>query len=316
MESELLLLKAPFKLSELSTYEMKRNNRSSAAETAGKKSSEGCIHPEEMRVWDPQTGEVICGRCGEIISSEPVLASKLRHNEKLQSYLNRTKLNIGTLPPEGRERTEITASNIAAKICSDLALPKFIVDQAATHSRRILRAAREKSHRVTLEEAAVVGVICACRQSGHAYSLKWIAEKVGMDPHGIYRLLTRISRFYKLPRGLIPPERYVRFIGARVSAKLRGKIDPHYLSLTEQYACSLLSREKKRVSASPLYAAAEAFVAADECMAHRIGCERIAKIIGAVANGSFMKNVRRLKNSQVTPPAEAMEYVIQAFWED
>jgi len=305
----------PFKLSELSTFEMKRNNRSSAAETAGKESSEGCIHPEEMRVWDPQTGEVICGRCGEVISSEPVLAPKLRHNEKLQSYLNRTKLNIGTLPPEGGERTEITVSNIAAKICFDLALPKFIVDQAAAHARRILRATRKVPHRVTLKEAAVAGLICACKQSRHPYSLKRIAEIVGMDPNGIYRLLTRISRFYKLPYGVIPPEQYVRFIGARVSAKLRGKIDPHYLSLTEQYACRII-RGEEPVSASPLYAAAEAFVAADERMAHRIGCERIAEVIGATANGSFMKNVRRLKNSQVTPPAEAMEYVIQAFWED
>ena len=269
-----------------------------------------------MRVWDPRTGEVICGRCGEVISSEPVLVPKIRHDEKLQSYLSRTKLNIGTLPPESRERTEITASNIAAKICFDLALPKFIVDQAAVHVQRILRAAREKSHRVTLEEAAVAGVICACRQSGHAYSLKWIAEKVGMDPHGIYKLLNRISRFYKLPRGLIPPEQYVRSIGARISAKMRGKIDPHDLSLTEHYACSLLHREKKQVSASPLYAAAEALAAADERMAHRIGRERIAEEIGAVANGSFVKNVRRLKNSQVTPPVEAMKYVIQAFWED
>ena len=131
-----------------------------------------------------------------------------------------------------------------------------------------------------------------------------------MDPHGIYKLLNRISRFYKLPRGVIPPEQYVRLIGARVSSRLRGKIDLHYLSLTEQYACRLLRGEKKRISASSLYAAAEALAAADECMAHRIGRERIAEEIGAVANGSFVKNIRRLKNSQVTPPVGAMQYFI------
>ena len=312
-ESKPLLLRAPFKLSELSTYEMKRNNGSSAAKNAWKESSRDCIHPEEMRIWDPRTGEVICRRCGEVIGNEPVMVPKIRHDEKLQTYLNRTKLNIGTLPPEGRERTEITVSNIAAKICSDLALPKHIVDQAAAHARRILRASRGAKHRVTLNEAAVAGVICACKESRHPYSLKRIAEAVGMDPNGVYRLLARISRFYQLPQGIISPERYVRFIGARLAN--RG-IDPHYLSLTEQYACSLLRMEGEAASKAPLFAAAEALVAADERMAHRIGRERIAEEIGAVANGSFTKSVRRLKNSQVTPPVEAMEYLIQAFWED
>ena len=313
MESKPLLLRTPFKLSELSTYEMKRNDGSSAAKNVWKESSKGCVHPEEMRIWDPQTGEVICRRCGEVVGNEPVMVPKIRHDEKLQTYLNRTKLNIGTLPPEGRERTEITVSNIAAKICSDLALPKHIVDQAAAHARRILRASRGAKHRVTLNEAAVAGVICACKESRHPYILKRIAEAVGMDPNGVYRLLARISRFYQLPQGIISPERYVRFIGARLAN--RG-IDPHYLSLTEQYACSLLRMEGEAASKAPLFAAAEALVAADERMAHRIGRERIAEEIGAVANGSFTKSVRRLKNSQVTPPVEAMEYLIQAFWED
>ncbi|MCD6464990.1 hypothetical protein J7L27_01310 [Candidatus Bathyarchaeota archaeon] len=295
---------------------MKRNNQSSAAKDSWKESSEGCIHPEEMRVWDPQTGEVICGRCGEVISYEPVLVPKIKHNEKLQSYLNRTRLNIGTLPPEGGERTEITASNIAANLCFQLALPKFIVDQAATHAQKILRATRRAPHRVTLNEAAVAGIICACKESGHPYSIREIAKVAGMDPNGVYRLLARISRFYRLPRGVIPPQQYIRFISSRVSARLRGKIDPYYLSLTERYACSLLRGEKKPVSASSLYAAAEALAAADERMAHRIGRKKIAEVIGAVANGSFMKNVKRLKNSQVPPPVEAVDYVVQAFWED
>jgi len=295
---------------------MKGNNRLSEGENAEKKSSEGCIHPEDMRVWDPQTGEVICGGCGEVISYKPVLVPKIRHDEKLQSYLNRTKLNIGTLPPEGRERTEIKVSNMAANLCFQLALPNFMVDQAATHARRILRATRRTPYRVTLEEAAVAGVICACKESERPYSLKQIAKAAGMDSNGVYRLLARVSRFYRLPHGVIPPQQYIRFISARVSARLRGKIDPHYLSLTEQYACSLLRGEKKRVSASPLYAAAEAFAAADERMAHRIGREIIAEAIGAAANGSFVKNVKRLKNSQVPPPVEAVDYVVQAFWED
>jgi len=276
---------------------------------------EDCIHPEEMRVWDPQTGEVICGICGEVIGYEPVLIPKIRHDEKLQSHLSWTRLNLGTLPPESRERTEIAASNIAAKLCFDLRLPKFIRDQAAVHAQRILRASREAPHRVTLEEAALAGVICACKEPGHPYSLKWIAETLGMDPNSIYRLLNRIFRFYRLPHKIIPAEHYVRFIGAKLSAKLKGKINPHYLSLVEQYAWRILRAEKKRISASPLYMAAEALAAADECMANRIGRERIAEIVGAAANGSFAKNVNRLKSSRVTPPAEGMDYIVQAFWE-
>ena len=52
-----------------------------------------------MRVWDHDTGEVICGRCGEVIKVEPVLVPKIRHNEKLQSYLK----------PDEAEHRHITA---------------------------------------------------------------------------------------------------------------------------------------------------------------------------------------------------------------
>ena len=309
-EWKLPLLKAPFKLSETSTIEMKSNTQSSAAENAEEKSSEGCIHPEEMRVWDSQTGEEICGRCGEVISCEPVLVPKIKHNEKLQSHLNRTKLSIGTLPPESRTRTEITATNIVDKLCFDLALPKYVLESAVVHAQRILRACRKAPHRLTLREAAVAGIICACKESGHPYSLKRIAETTGRTPNSIYRLLARISRFYGLPHRIIPAEHYIGFIGARLSAKLKGKVNTHYLSLAEQYACMLLRAEKKPISASPLHAAAEALAAADERMANRIGRKRIAEVIGAAANGSFMKNVNRLKSSRVPPPAGAMRYFI------
>jgi len=110
------------------------NRRINPIKTGGKEDKRAemtCDHPISERVWDYERGEEICRRCGEVISTEPVLVPKIKHDEKLQSYLSRTKLNIGTLPPEGRERTEITASNIAAKICFDLAFPKFIKDQHA-----------------------------------------------------------------------------------------------------------------------------------------------------------------------------------------
>ncbi|MCD6538793.1 hypothetical protein J7L18_09350, partial [Candidatus Bathyarchaeota archaeon] len=60
---------------------------------------------------------------------------------------------------------------------------------AAAHARRILRASRGTKHRVTLNEAAVAEVICACKESRHPYILKRVAEAVGMDPNGVYRLL-------------------------------------------------------------------------------------------------------------------------------
>ena len=295
---------------------MERHNRSSAVKDSRREFSEGCIHPEETRVWDPETGEVICGRCGEVISCEPVLVPKIKHNEKLQSHLNRTKLNVGTLPLEGKDRSGVEASNVIETLCFRLALPKPIKERAVVHAQKILKAARGAPHRVTLNESAVAGIICACRESGHPYSLKEIAKTVGVEPNDVYRLLARISRFYRLPHGVVPPEQYIRFISARVSARLRGEIDPHYLSLTERYAYSLLRRGRRLVSASPLHAAAEAFAAADERMADKIGRETVAKVVGAVPNGSFVKNIKRLKNSHVPPPLEAIDYVIQAFWED
>ncbi|RLI34886.1 hypothetical protein DRO55_05925, partial [Candidatus Bathyarchaeota archaeon] len=101
----------------------------------------------------------------------------------------------------------------------------------------------------------------------------------------------RISRFYQLPKAVIPPERYVRLIGVIFAKK---GIDPHYLGLTEQYACRILRMKGEAVSKPP-YAAAEALAAADES---------IAEIIGAVSNGSFTKNIRRLKNSLLPPAGE------------
>ncbi|MCD6537375.1 hypothetical protein J7L18_02010, partial [Candidatus Bathyarchaeota archaeon] len=49
---------------------------------------------------------------------------------------------------------------------------------AAAHARRILRASRGTKHRVTLNEAAVAEVICACKESRHPYILKRVAEAV------------------------------------------------------------------------------------------------------------------------------------------
>ena len=80
-----------------------------------------------------------------------------------------------------------------------------------------------------------------------------------MDPNGVNRLLARISRFYQLPKAVIPPERYVRLIGVIFAKK---GIDPHYLGLTEQYACRILRMEGEAVSKPPYAAAASASAAA------------------------------------------------------
>ncbi len=269
-----------------------------------------CRHPLDRRVWDHGTGEVICGVCGEVVDVELALAPSIRHNPKLEGYLSLTELNTGTLPPSWRGRTEIILANDVAKYCSRLMLPGFIVKEAVAYAIRILRHARGRPYRVTLQEAAAAGIICACRSSRHPYMIGELAQVIGIPGNDIYRILTRISRFYDLPRGIVDAERYI----LAVTGRLEGEVEPYYLSLVERYAIAILRRGGGE-SSSPICRAAAAVAAADRRMAGRIGDDRIAGIAGLGVNGSFRRLLRLFEGSDVPPPVEAMEYVIQAFWE-
>ena len=289
---------------------MKGKNGLSAAEPAGRGNTEECNHPEEERVWDSETGEEVCGRCGEVISVEPVMVPRVRYDAKRQGYLSLTELNTGTLPPEGTGRREISMSNKVATICSRLALPKPVLNNAVSHALKILRAARRSPRRVTMDEAAAAGIICACRESGHPLIMKRLQTVLGMTQNEAYRLLARISRFYPVPSRVTPAERYIRAI----SGRFEGRVEPRYLSLVEHYACRVL-KAAGRVHAAPIHRAAAALSVADGLLGGRMGWRRIVDEAGLSVNGGFSRLARRLKNSHVPPPVEAMDYAVQAFWE-
>jgi transcription initiation factor TFIIIB Brf1 subunit/transcription initiation factor TFIIB len=297
---------APFKLSPLSTIEMRKNTRLSGK----KQTSMGCDHHDV--VWDPERHETICRSCGEVLSDFE-MAPQIRHNSKLETVLSYTSLNLGTLPPEGAEKTDLDAVRKAEKICVKLSMPQSIVKEAAIQARKILKAARKAPRRVTILEAAAAGVVFACKLRRHPYSIKRIAEAAGMESNRLYRLMNRISRFYNAPTGMIPPQQYIRMVSASLRKAIH--VNPHYMSLTELYAYRMLrENEEGFSSANKIYTAAAAIAAADGNMAGRIGTRRVAAAIGAGLNGTFKRLVRRLKNSHVPPPAEAMRHIFEGMW--
>mgnify|MGYP005640155881 CR=1 FL=1 len=235
--------------------------------------------------------------------SEGEMVPQRTHDVKLQSYLSLTALNKGTLPPQGKEKTELDASNYVDKYCHMLGFPKHIVEQAVVHMRKIFRASRGSTHRVTKKEAAIVAIICACRDAKHPYSIRSIAAKLNMNENDIYKLLARVSNFYQIPPVIIPPELYISFITSGVS----GEVKPHYLSIVELSALRIV-KKARNISSNPLYLAAAAVIAADERMQREIGLRKIAKVINAGLNGSLRKLVTHLKEVPYRKPVGSLQY--------
>jgi len=294
----LLVFWAVFKPSEPHNYEM-----TAKSSPSGNGKQAKC--PEcggDVFFFDHERGEQICASCGLVIS-EVEMVPQRNHDVKLQSYLSLTALNKGTLPPEGKEKTELDASNHIDKYCFMLGFPKHIIEQAVVHMQKIFRASRGSTHRVTKKEAAIVAIICACRDAKHPYSIRSIAAKLNMNENDIYKLLARVSNFYKIPPRIVPPESYISFITSKVS----GELKPHYQTIVERSALRVV-KKARNVSSNPLYLAAAAVIAVDERMQRKIGLQKIARAINAGLNGSLRKLVTCLKAVPYRKPVGSLQY--------
>ena len=244
---------------------------------SSKKTSERDVCPEcgsKNIIYDEETGEVVCGNCGLVLSDLTFERPRKSHPPTVWDYLSfrntRDKL-------KSKERTELTIAMQISLLCSKIHVPSVVKHESVITARKLLKKLRKtRKVRFTCEELAAVSTYITCKKRGIPVTLREISTALGWKKTAIYTLLSRLSKYVTLPSRLIPPVEYLPRIIAKISS-FNGDLSPQFLLCIEEYARQILkiAEEDEELKGelerrNPLLVAAAAIYAADEKMGGRI----------------------------------------------
>jgi len=287
-------------------------------------------------IKDHNTGEIICGTCGFVLS-DVEFAPPPERIPKIErpNYHGLTSFSLGTASPsmvgtvtgtkrvlDGLSSLQRTESNIVQdidRIVSNIALPNIVKLIAVVRARKFLRLMREQKNsktRLTGKEIAVISVWDAIKITDKPITINEYAEKIhAVFPNytagDILKLQNRAINFAKVTTRMPDPVNYVKSI----ILKLEGEVEGDYLNLVGRYAIQMIKKNSWIAeNRKPTLVASAALKAADDLLGRKISLQKLSKLSGTgVASITNLATYFK-KYAPPIPPKGAL-FRFRSFWE-